>query len=111
MSQIDIDQLLSQMRTMRAQAQGVFDVPSAAQAEEGPQAADFSTLLKSSIDQVNEAQKHAGQMAEAFEKGDPQTDLSQVMVALQKANLSFQAMTEVRNKLVSAYQEIMNMQV
>ena len=56
-------------------------------------------------------QQQAGQLATALEKGDPTVDVAQVMVAMQKANISFQAMTTVRNKLVSAYQEIMGMQV
>jgi flagellar hook-basal body complex protein FliE len=48
-------------------------------------------------------------MAAALERGDMNASLPEVMIALQKASLSFQAMTEVRNRLVSAYQEIMNM--
>ena len=50
-------------------------------------------------------------MAAAFERGDPSADLGRTMVAIQKADLSLRAMTEVRNKLVDAYKEIMNMPV
>jgi flagellar hook-basal body complex protein FliE len=50
-------------------------------------------------------------MATRFEMGDPKVDLSQVMISQQKANISFQAVSQVRNKLVSAYQEIMNMPI
>ena len=50
-------------------------------------------------------------MAAALERGDKSVALPEVMIALQKASLSFQAMTEVRNRLVSAYQEIMNMPI
>ena len=50
-------------------------------------------------------------LATAFESGDPTVNLSEVMVAIQKASISFQAMTQVRNNLVSAYKEVMNMQV
>ena len=50
-------------------------------------------------------------MATAFEAGSPDVNLPEMMVAMQKASLSFQAMTQVRNKLLSAYQEVMNMQV
>lgn len=105
MSEIDVNQLLIQMRAMAAQASG----QTAAAGEAGQ--LDFGALLKQSIDKVNEAQQTAGKLAEAFELGDPKVDLTEVMVALQKANISFQAMTQVRNKLVSAYQEIMNMPV
>jgi len=47
----------------------------------------------------------------AFQSGSPDANLQDVMVSLQKASLSFQTMVQVRNKLVTAYQEIMNMQV
>ncbi|MFA7095466.1 MAG: flagellar hook-basal body complex protein FliE [Gammaproteobacteria bacterium] len=105
MSEIDVNQLLIQMRAMAAQASG----QTAAAGETGQP--DFGALLKQSIDKVNETQQTAGKLAEAFELGDPNVDLTEVMVALQKANISFQAMTQVRNKLVSAYQEIMNMPI
>ena len=71
----------------------------------------FADLLKSSIDAVNEAQASASDMAAALERGDKSVTLPEVMIALQKASLSFQAMTEVRNRLVNAYQEIMNMPI
>jgi flagellar hook-basal body complex protein FliE len=66
-------------------------------------------MLKSSIDQVNAAQQGSSQMAENFELGKSDANLQDVMISLQKANVSFQTMVQVRNKLVSAYQEIMNM--
>ena len=107
MSDIEISRVLSQMRAMAAQAGGVDP------AQEGPQAGqvDFSSLLKNSIERVNETQMEAGRMTEAFQAGDPNTDLTEVMIALQKAKVSFQAMTQVRNKLVDAYQEIMRMSI
>ena len=63
------------------------------------------------IDAVNEAQSSASEMAAALERGDKSVTLPEVMIALQKASLSFQAMTEVRNRLVNAYQEVMNMPI
>ncbi len=107
MSEIDVNQILSQMRALKAVAQS-----SGSEAVPGKEAgADFSSLLKQSIDSVNEVQQSAGELRDKFVAGDPNTDLTQVMVELQKASISFQAMTQVRNKLVSAYQDIMNMQV
>jgi flagellar hook-basal body complex protein FliE len=106
MSDIDISQVLNQMRVMASQAQAA---PAAeTQASQG---ADFSSILKNSVDAVNSTQKHAGQLTEAFQAGDPNTDLAEVMVALQKASVSFEAMKQVRSKLVDAYKEIMRMQV
>ena len=108
MSDIDITQVLAQMRVMAAKAQGNAEINPV---EAGKGGVDFSQLLKQSVDAVNTTQKNAGKLTEAFQAGDPNTDLAQVMVALQKASVSFEAMKQVRNKLVDAYQEIMRMQV
>ena len=72
---------------------------------------DFQSMFKNAIDNVNEAQKTAGSLATRFEQGDPSVGLPEVMIALQKSSVSFQAMTQVRNKLVEAYKDIMNMPV
>lgn len=101
MNKIDASQLIAEMQQMAAM--------SSAPAEAGQ--GDFATLMAESIDKVNATQKSAAALAEAFEKGEADVSLAEVMVALQKASLSFQAMTEVRNRLVSAYQEIMSMPV
>lgn len=103
---INPEALLLQMRALTAQSQGQTAAPPAAE-----QSQNFADLLRQSIDKVNELQQSGNAMAQSFQKGDPNVQLSEVMVSLQKANVSFQAMVEVRNKLVSAYQEIMNMQV
>ena len=103
---INPDTLLMQMRAMAAQAQG-----KTSQGSDATEQVDFSQLLKQSVDKVNESQMDAKKLADAFQAGDPNVQVSEVMVALQKSNVSFQAMLQVRNKLVSAYQEIMNMQV
>jgi flagellar hook-basal body complex protein FliE len=103
------DALLAQMRAMieQSQGQGITQANSVNQASQDT----FSNMLKSAVDTVNTNQQQAAKLSEAFEKGDPNVQMSEVMVSLQKANISFQAMVEVRNRLVSAYQEIMNMQV
>lgn len=100
-----IDQLLGQLRAASALAAGAE--PASLPAE----GADFAALLKSSLDQANGSQLDAKNLAKAFEQGDPNANLQDVMVSLQKANISFQTMVQVRNKLVSAYHEVMNMQV
>ena len=71
----------------------------------------FSDALKSSLDQVNQMQKTSEQLGKNFAMGDDSVSLSDVMIAGQKANIAFQATVQVRNKLVSAYQDMMNMQV
>ena len=106
MSDIDISQAISKLQAMATAAQG-----QAAPKTESGGAGDFGVLLKSAIENVNDVQQQAGKLTDSFEKGDSQTDLTEVMVALQKAKISFQAMVEVRNKLVVAYQDIMNMSI
>ncbi len=103
---ISPDMLLVQMRAMASQAQN-----KQAQSVEPGDQTSFAELLKQSIDSVNETKQEGARLAEAFQKGDPDVQLSQVMVALEKSSVSFQAMMEVRNRLVSAYQEVMNMPV
>lgn len=71
----------------------------------------FSDALKASLNQVNTMQVNAEQLGKQFAMGDDSVSLSDVMIAGQKANIAFQATIQVRNKLVSAYQDIMNMQV
>ncbi len=71
---------------------------------------DFAGVLKSMLVDVNQSQQSAKQLAASFERGRNQ-DLAGVMVAQQKARLSFQTTLQIRNKLVSAYQDIMNMPI
>lgn len=71
----------------------------------------FSSALKAALDGVNSAQKHAEGLAGEFQMDNPNVSLEETMVALQKASISFQALAQVRTKLVSAYQDIMNMPV
>ena len=104
MSGVEMSRLLGEMQRLAATADSR---PS----EVSGDSQGFAELLKSSINAVNEAQTSAADMAAALELGDKSVALPEVMIALQKASLSFQAMTEVRNRLVSAYQEIMNMPI
>ncbi|MEO0436824.1 MAG: flagellar hook-basal body complex protein FliE [Pseudomonadota bacterium] len=105
MSDVAINQVIAQMRVMAAAAQSEgSDV--ANQVESG-----FASLMQDSIDAVNASMMEAKVKTQAFEMGDTNVSLTEVMVAGQRASLEFQAMTEVRNKLLSAYQEIMSMQV
>tara|TARA_R110001583_G_scaffold20941_5_gene79909 strand:+ start:2870 stop:3472 length:603 start_codon:yes stop_codon:yes gene_type:complete len=68
-------------------------------------------MMGNAINQVNATQKHAGSMSTRYTQGDPNIDLPEVMVAMQKSSVSFQAMSQVRNKLLEAYKDIMNMPV
>ena len=100
-----IEQLLSQLDATAALAAG----KTTPAAEAG--SANFAGMLKDAVNSVNAAQQDANQLAQAFQLGQPEANIQEVMVSLQTANLSFQTMVQVRNKLVAAYQEVMNMQV
>jgi flagellar hook-basal body complex protein FliE len=108
MSQTDVNALLSRMRTLAAQADN-RPAPAKPAAKTGE--SDFGKLMREAVGKVDGMQQKADNMSTAFERGDSNVDLGQVMVAVQKEDVSFKAMSEVRNKLVSAYQEIMNMPV
>jgi len=108
-----IDALLGQLRTQiragaGAAAAGAHAAAGAAKSGNAP---DFAAALKASLEAVNSSQVQATQLAREFELGSNKASLSDVMVSMQKANLSFQQMVQVRNRLVSAYHDIMNMQV
>lgn len=77
----------------------------------GVAAPSFADALRQSLDKVNEGQLSAESMSQRFSLGDERVQLSDVMIERQKASLSLQATVQVRNKLVSAYHEIMNMSV
>lgn len=121
MSQMQIDQVLSQIRSFSAHGAGLArplapTMPGAGGAAgvngvagAGPSA--FGQLLRQGIDAVNGSQQAAANLADAYERGATGVDLAQVMLETQKASVSFRALTEVRNRLVNVYQEIMNMPI
>ena len=113
MSQLEIDRVLSQIRSMSQTVRsGAVGGVGGAGAGNGAVAGidhGFAKLLKQGIDSVNQTQARATDLATKFERGVPGVELPQVMLEMQKANVSFRALTEVRNKFVDAYREIMNM--
>jgi len=100
------EQILSQIRSLTAEIQS--PTATAATDIKGP---GFGELLQNSLASVSKTQSTAHNMAVGYETGTSDASLIEVMVAMQEADLSFRAVAEVRNKLVSAYQEIMNMPV
>ena len=101
MSDINVNQVLAQMRTMSIEAGNKPPVSN--------DSGDFAAMLKQSIDSVNQTQNQSTKLATAFETGQSDVSLAEVMVASQKASVSFQAMLQVRNKLVDAYKDVMSM--
>lgn len=103
-----IESMVAQLKAAAAAAKG--DI-APIKGEQPAVKADFASALRASLDQVNGMQQNAQQLGQRFAMGDDNVNLSDVMIAMQKSNISFQATVQVRNKLVSAYQDIMNMQV
>lgn len=114
---INVNSVLAQMRAMEAQAKSMsgpdqmgFDA-SMVNGLDKTQRTSFSDVLSDSINSVNDNLMNAGKMAAEFEKGGSDITMAQLVLNMEKASVSFQAMTQVRNKLLTAYQEIMNMSV
>lgn len=105
---IEFNRLMLEMRSMQMEAMSRPKLAAPAQEAGAP---SFADMLGNAVNKVSETQNAATQLATAFEMGTSNVDLSDVMIASQKASVSFQAMTQVRNKLVQAYQDIMQMPV
>ena len=114
-----IQAMAQQLQAMAAQARAPSsDVASAVNGADDTNAAepaaapiDFGSVLKSSLDRVNDIQQSAGQLGDRYTKGDDSVSLSDVMISGQKANIALQATIQVKSKLVAAYNDIMNMQI
>jgi flagellar hook-basal body complex protein FliE len=105
---------LQQIQTMSTQAAGgAGNVASGSVVPESGTGSvgSFADALKSSLDNISSSQASAMNQAHAFEVGAPNVSLNDVMVDMQKANVGFQFGLQVRNKLVSAYNDIMNISV
>lgn len=103
-----IASILSQIRAFETRPNAIPIDPAAAQPAAAP---SFGETLQRALGGVNDAQKNAGALAQAFELGDPRADLARVMVAAQQSQVAFRATVEVRNRLVQAYQDVMNMPI
>lgn len=114
------DQIQSMLSKLRATASSMnqpqsvagVDNPLSALSSPTPSSkVEFSKALKSALDQVQSYQSSSESLGKKFALGDDSVGLSDVMMAGQKASISLQSAVQIRNKLVSAYQTIMNMQV
>ena len=110
MSSMQIQQVLAEMRALQARAAGT-PAEIAAPGTQATGTPDFASLMKDSVDRIASMQNQASALASAYETGDKSVDLAKVMLEVQKADLAFRAMTQVRNKLVDAYTQVMNMSV
>lgn len=116
-----ISSILSQIRAheMRTRmmdaapsnAVGPIGAPAAGGAAPASGVSGFQQTLSNAIDKVSETQRTSGELQQAFELGDPKADLARVMVAMQQSQVAFRGTVEVRNRLVQAYQDVMNMPI
>ena len=106
---IDTNSLLLQLRAM-AQDAGIPESKSlTSEITPAADTVNFSKVLENSLKAVNERSGEATKLRESFEAGNPNVELADVMIAAQKARISFEALTQVRNKMVAAYKEVMSM--
>ena len=105
---IEFNRLMLDMRSMQMDAMSASKSTAAVPQMSG---SSFSDMLGQAVNKVNDTQQASTQLASAFEIGKSGVDLTDVMISSQKASVSFQALTQVRNKLVQAYQDIMQMPV
>lgn len=104
-----IEAMISQLKAAAARPTG--GVNPLAETDKAAPRVNFADALTNQLNQVNAAQENAVKLGNKFSMGDDSVSLSDVMIAGQKANIGFQATIQVRNKVVAAYQDIMNMQV
>lgn len=117
----DISRILMQVREMHSQindgpAKGVGNdirLDGLSPVKEGSAGSDagFGSMLKQAVEAVNDSQMKTADLQTAYQMGDPNVDLTEVMIQMQKSSVTFEAMTQVRNRLVTAYQDIMNMPI
>lgn len=95
--------LIEQMKMMIAQAEGAKSTE--------PSQDTFGATFQQALSQVNALNENSDSLKARFEMGDPSVSLADAMIAGQKANLGLQGALMVRNKVVEAYKEVMNMSV
>lgn len=105
-----INAMVAQLRAAAANMEAGANSISGSQAAAAPKL-DFGQVLKASLDQTNQMQTSAEDLGKRFAMGDDKVSLSDVMISMQKANISLQTVSQVRTKLVAAYQNIMSMQI
>ncbi|PXX46741.1 flagellar hook-basal body complex protein FliE [Undibacterium pigrum] len=106
-----IEAMVAQLKATAAKMEASAGLGVSQTENPAPGRLDFAEALKASLDSVNQAQTKSQQLGQQFAMGDDKVSLSDVMISMQKSSISFQTAVQVRNKLVSAYHDIMNMQI
>lgn len=114
---VDINRLLMEMNSLKSQThafgglRGLDQKGPSVEGVERPNGPQFGDLFSQAVNKVNDVQQASAQTANAYIRGDSSVDITDVMIASQKSSVAFQAMTQVRNKMVEAYKDIMNMPI
>ncbi len=114
---VDINRLLTDMNSLKAKTQAFGSLKGLDQKEglnpaiQRPNGPQFGDVFSQAINKVNSVQQTSSQMANAYIRGDANVDVTDVMIASQKSSVAFQALSQVRNKMVEAYKDIMNMPI
>lgn len=109
-SQTNIQSMLETLRAYQTQATGVSSSPDDAQSTGKVQQSSFFQAVRGALDNVNEADQKADALSDAYERGED-VPLTDVVLGMQKSSLAFEATLQVRNKVLKAYEDIMNMPV
>ncbi len=111
-SAASIQSMLQTLRTLQSEAAGASmsspGVAPGVQGLEGTGRPGFAELVKGAVGQVNQAQLDARDLQVAYERGD-NVPLTDVVLGMQKSSLAFEATLQVRNKVLKAYEDILNM--
>lgn len=103
-------QILERNQALKAASQAGANQAAQAAQTQAPAATSFADTLESALKGVNEGQQQAARLSESYERGET-VDIAKVMMARQQASVGFEATLQVRNKLLSAYKDIMSMPV
>ncbi|MGF1714631.1 flagellar hook-basal body complex protein FliE [Photobacterium chitinilyticum] len=101
-----VNGLQAEMQAMKLEAQSTTRPATSQQVS-----ADFGAVLNDAVKSVNNLQSESSELATRFDQGDRSVSLSDVMIARNKSSVAFEATVQVRNKLVDAYKQLMNMPV
>nr|WP_315262822.1 flagellar hook-basal body complex protein FliE [uncultured Limnohabitans sp.] len=109
-SNANIQSMIETLRSHQTQATGVNSPAGDTKAAKVEGQADFFKSVQNALDSVNETQLKSSSMQDAYDRGE-EVPLTEVVLSMQKSSLAFEATLQVRNKVMKAYEEIMNMPV
>ncbi|MBU2869955.1 flagellar hook-basal body complex protein FliE [Colwellia sp. E2M01] len=111
MQSMSLQAMGNKLPTVGADAMDVNGIPTNSVGKINESSSNFGDMLSKALNNVNELQAESGDKKKAFEMGDPNVTLGEVMIASSKSGIALDATVQIRNKFVEAYKEIMSMPV